>query len=88
MHPEDGKLIRPASAATAPSSCTTAPTPTCRDIDEVFDVGLNRAVALLAEKRAGAARAAAAATAPLKDLGAHPETASRSTSWRAATAPM
>ncbi len=44
------------------------------DIDEVFEVGLNRAVALLAEKRAGKFAGRGAATAPLKDLGAHPET--------------
>ena len=43
------------------------------DIEEVFDVGLNRAVALLAEKRAGRAGRTSAA-APLKELGAHPET--------------
>ena len=39
--------------------------------DEVFEVGLNRAVTLLAEKRAGGAGRRGEATA-LKDLGAHP----------------
>ena len=39
--------------------------------DEVFDVGLNRAVVLLAEKRAGGASRRGEAAA-LKDLGAHP----------------
>ena len=43
------------------------------DIEEVFDIGLNRAVTLLAEKRAGRPGGRGAATAPLKDLGAHPE---------------
>src|SRR5690606_20271145 len=38
--------------------------------DEVFEVGLNRAVALLAEKRAGGARRGEATA--LKELGAHP----------------
>jgi DNA topoisomerase-1 len=40
----------------------------------VFDIGLNRAVVLLAEKRAGKFAGRGAAVAPLKDLGAHPET--------------
>ena len=44
------------------------------DIEEVFDVGINRAVDLLAQKRAGGRGARGAATEPLKDLGAHPET--------------
>jgi DNA topoisomerase-1 len=40
--------------------------------DEVFDVGLNRAVAVLAEKRAGG-RGARGQAAALKELGNHPE---------------
>jgi len=39
----------------------------------VFEVGLNRAVALLAEKRAGGGRRQGASTA-LKELGEHPTT--------------
>jgi DNA topoisomerase-1 len=41
--------------------------------EEVFEVGLNRAVAVLAEKRAGGGRGQRTAAAPLKDLGVHPE---------------
>ena len=40
-------------------------------VDEVFEVGLNRAVAVLAEKRAGG-RGGRGESAALKDLGAHP----------------
>ncbi len=40
----------------------------------MFEIGLNRAVVLLAEKRAGGFRGRGAAVAPLKDLGAHPKT--------------
>jgi DNA topoisomerase-1 len=44
------------------------------DAEEVFDIGLNRAVTVLAEKRAaGPGRGRAGPTA-LKDLGAHPTT--------------
>jgi len=45
-------------------------------IDEVFDVGLNRAVTVLAEKRAGGGKRfgrGAAQRQVLKDLGEHPE---------------
>jgi DNA topoisomerase-1 len=43
-------------------------------VDEVFDIGLNRAVAVLAEKRAGGGRGGRGRGEPaaLKDLGAHP----------------
>ena len=40
----------------------------------MFDVGLNRAVTLLAEKRAGGGRPQRGAAQALKDLGAHPAT--------------
>ena len=40
--------------------------------DEVFDVGLNRAVTVLAEKRAGGARGGRGQASALKELGAHP----------------
>ena len=44
------------------------------DAEEVFDIGLNRAVAVLAEKRAGGGRPARGAAQALKELGAHPAT--------------
>jgi DNA topoisomerase-1 len=43
------------------------------DIEEAFEVGLNRAVSLIAEKRAGGGRPQRGQAAALKDLGAHPE---------------
>ncbi|MGI9168553.1 MAG: topoisomerase C-terminal repeat-containing protein, partial [Caulobacteraceae bacterium] len=46
---------------------------TLTSADEVFDVGLTRAVAALAEKRAGGRGERGAATA-LKELGPHPAT--------------
>ena len=41
--------------------------------EEVFDVGLNRAVALLAEKRLNGGRTARTAGTTLRELGAHPK---------------
>jgi DNA topoisomerase-1 len=44
--------------------------------DEVFEVGLNRAVAVLAEKRAGGRPARGAEAAAIRELGAHPTSGS------------
>ncbi|RZJ19466.1 MAG: type I DNA topoisomerase [Brevundimonas sp.] len=73
VHPEDGKPITAGLGRYGPFVQHAGTYANVSDIDEVFEVGLNRAVALLAEKRAGRA-GRGAATAPLKDLGAHPET--------------
>ncbi len=44
------------------------------DVEEVFSIGMNRAVELLAEKKAGGGRRGRGTTAkPLKELGEHPE---------------
>ncbi|MBD3835540.1 type I DNA topoisomerase [Brevundimonas sp.] len=73
VHPEDGKPITAGLGRYGPFVLHAGTYANVSDIEEVFEVGLNRAVALLAEKRAGRAGRGAAA-APLKDLGAHPET--------------
>ncbi|EGF94250.1 DNA topoisomerase 1 [Brevundimonas diminuta] len=72
-HPEDGKMITASLGRYGPFVAHAGTYANVADIEEVFDVGLNRAVALLAEKRAGRAGRTSAA-APLKELGAHPET--------------
>ena len=74
MHPEDGKPISAGLGRYGPFVLHAGTYANVADIDEVFEVGLNRAVVLLAEKRAGKFAGRGAATAPLKDLGAHPET--------------
>ena len=74
MHPEDGKPISAGLGRYGPFVLHAGTYANVADIDEVFDIGLNRAVVLLAEKRAGKFAGRGAATAPLKDLGAHPET--------------
>jgi DNA topoisomerase-1 len=74
MHPEDGKPITAGLGRYGPFVQHAGTYANVADIDEVFEVGLNRAVVLLAEKRAGKFGGRGAAAAPLKDLGAHPET--------------
>lgn len=74
MHPEDGKPITAGLGRYGPFVLHAGTYANVADIDEVFDIGLNRAVVLLAEKRAGKFAGRGGATAPLKDLGAHPET--------------
>ncbi|MEY4555878.1 MAG: hypothetical protein RL093_997, partial [Pseudomonadota bacterium] len=74
IHPEDGKPISAGLGRYGPFVLHAGTYANVADIDEVFDIGLNRAVVLLAEKRAGKFAGRGAATAPLKDLGAHPET--------------
>ena len=73
IHPEDGKPISAGLGRYGPFVLHAGTYANVADIDEVFDIGLNRAVVLLAEKRAGKFAGRGAATAPLKDLGAHPE---------------
>jgi DNA topoisomerase-1 len=76
-HPETGGMILAGIGRYGPyvqHDKTYANLPT---VDEVFDVGLNRAVAVLAEKRAGGGRGArgeGATSAALKELGPHPIT--------------
>ncbi len=44
-----------------------------KDFQDVFEIGMNRAVELLAEKRANPGRGRGAAAKPLKELGEHPQ---------------
>ncbi|MGE5500776.1 MAG: DNA topoisomerase, partial [Ignavibacteriales bacterium] len=70
-HPEDGQMIVAGIGRYGPYVQHNGTYANLSSIDEVFEVGLNRAVAALAEKKAGAAGKRGEATA-LKDLGAHP----------------
>ena len=72
-HPEDGKPITAGLGRYGPFILHAGTYANVTDIEEVFDIGLNRAVVLLAEKRAGKFAGRGAAVAPLKDLGGHPE---------------
>jgi len=72
-HPEDGGKILAGIGRYGPYVQHNGTYANLESADEVFDVGLNRAVAVLAEKRAGGNRPGRGATAAaLKELGAHP----------------
>ena len=70
-HPEDGAMILAGIGRYGPYVQHNGAYANLESAEEVFDVGLNRAVAVLAEKRAGGARGRTQAAA-LAELGAHP----------------
>ncbi|HEX5380361.1 MAG TPA: type I DNA topoisomerase [Phenylobacterium sp.] len=70
-HPEDGGVITAGIGRFGPFVLHNGTYANLPSADEVFDVGLNRAVTLLAEKRAGG-RNGRGESAALKDLGPHP----------------
>jgi len=74
-HPEDGGMIVAGIGRYGPYVQHNGTYANLSSVDEVFEVGLNRAVAVLAEKRSGGGRGGrGASTAALKELGAHPAT--------------
>ncbi len=71
-HPEDGAMITAGIGRYGPFILHAKRYVNLPSAEEVFEIGLNRAVALLAEPRSG--RAGRSAAAPLKELGSHPAT--------------
>jgi DNA topoisomerase-1 len=71
-HPEDGQMILAGIGRYGPYVQHGGTYANLPNVDEVFDVGLNRAVTVLAEKRAGGGRPQRGAAVALKELGAHP----------------
>jgi DNA topoisomerase-1 len=71
LHPEDGKPILAGLGRYGPYVQHGSTYANVANVDEVFEVGLNRAVTLIAEKQAGGGRRRGEA-ASLKDLGTHP----------------
>ena len=74
LHPEDGEPILAGVGRYGPyvqHGKTYANLPTA---DEAFEIGLNRAVTLIAEKREGGGRGGRGQAAALKELGEHPQT--------------
>ncbi len=74
LHPEDGEMIEAGLGRYGPFIKHGKTYANLASIDEVFEVGLNRAVTLIAEKKANPRAGRGQGTAPLKELGAHPET--------------
>ena len=70
-HPEDGVMIEAALGRFGPYVKHGSVYANVADIDEVFTIGMNRAVEVLAQKATRGGRGAAAA--PLRELGAHPD---------------
>ena len=74
VHPEDGEPIEANFGRFGPYVKHGKTYANLSSEDEVFEVGINRAVALIAEKKAGGGRGGrGAAAAPLKELGDHPD---------------
>ncbi|HLI67279.1 MAG TPA: type I DNA topoisomerase [Caulobacteraceae bacterium] len=71
-HPEGGAMIVAGIGRYGPYVQHNGTYANLANADEVFEVGLNRAVAALAEKRAGGGRPQRAAAAAIKELGSHP----------------
>ena len=73
-HPETGKTITAGLGPYGPFVLHDGVYANVENVDEVFTVGINRAVALIAEKMAGGrSRFARAKATVLKDLGEHPD---------------
>ena len=72
LHPDDSQPILAGLGRYGPYVACNGTFASLDNFDEVFDVGLNRAVSLIAEKRAGGGRPQRGQAAALKDLGAHP----------------
>jgi DNA topoisomerase-1 len=73
LHPQDGKPITAGIGRYGPFILHDGTFANLDSVDEVFTVGINRAVDLIAQKKAGGGRRGRATPAALKDLGEHPD---------------
>jgi DNA topoisomerase-1 len=71
-HPADGVLVEAGIGRFGPYVKHGSVYANIPDVEEVFTIGMNRAVEVLAQK-ATRGRGATAAAAPLRTLGAHPD---------------
>lgn len=69
VHPEDGKVIKAAIGRYGPYVSHNSVFASLKDPEDVFTIGINHAVTLLAEALAKRGKAAE----PIKDLGEHPD---------------
>jgi DNA topoisomerase I len=73
-HPEDGIMVEAGIGRFGPYVKHGTTYANIRDVDEVFTIGMNRAVEVLAQKAAGrGGRGASAPAKALKELGTHPD---------------
>jgi DNA topoisomerase-1 len=73
-HPDDGETVLAGLGRYGPYVQHLKTYASLEAVEEAFEIGINRAVVLLAEKRAGGGRPARGQAAALKELGAHPQT--------------
>ncbi|WP_430432019.1 type I DNA topoisomerase [Oceanicaulis sp.] len=73
VHPEDGEIIEAGIGRYGPFVKHGKTYANLSSAEEVFEVGLNRAVDLIAQKIANPRGRGGAAAAPLKELGEHPQ---------------
>lgn len=72
-HPESGKMISAGLGRYGPFLLHDGAYANLESIEDVFSVGLNRAVSVIAEKKANPGRGRASTPAALKSLGDHPD---------------
>ena len=75
QHPESGKMISSGIGRYGPFLLHDGKYANLESVEDVFSIGLNRAVAVLADKenKTGGGRGRGATPAALKDLGQHPD---------------
>ncbi len=72
-HPEDGVMVEAGIGRYGPYVKHDRLYANIKEVDDVFTIGMNRAVEELAKKAASRGQGRAAAAAPLKELGEHPD---------------
>jgi DNA topoisomerase-1 len=72
-HPETGKMISSGLGRYGPFVLHDGTYANLDSIEDVFSIGLNRAVSVIAEKQAKGPRAGRGTPAALKEIGAHPD---------------
>ena len=72
-HPESGKMISAGLGRYGPFLMHDGGYANLESIEDVFSIGLNRAVTVIAEKKASPGRGRASTPAALKELGDHPD---------------
>ncbi len=72
-HPDDGEMIEAGIGRYGPYVKHGRIYANLPEVDEVFTIGMNRAVEVLAQKQTRGGRGGAAPAGPLRELGDHPE---------------